>query len=86
MTDTNYLTDFKPGTVVLAGAGPGDAALLTLAAAEALRRADVVIYDALVGNAVMDLIPQSAEGRERLGLERENWEEKEREEREFAAR
>jgi uroporphyrin-III C-methyltransferase len=61
MTDTNYLPDFKPGTVVLAGAGPGDAGLLTLAAAEALKRADVVIYDALVGDAVMDLIPERAE-------------------------
>jgi len=61
MTETNYLPDFAPGTVVLAGAGPGDAALLTLAAAEALRRADVVIYDALVGDDVMALVSDTAE-------------------------
>lgn len=61
MTETRYLPDFEPGTVVLAGAGPGDAGLLTLAAAEALRRADVVIYDALVGDDVMALVSDGAE-------------------------
>jgi uroporphyrin-III C-methyltransferase len=61
MSETNYLPEFEPGTVILAGAGPGDPALLTLAAAEALRRADVVIYDALVDDAVMALVPAAAE-------------------------
>ncbi|HEX5327178.1 MAG TPA: uroporphyrinogen-III C-methyltransferase [Acetobacteraceae bacterium] len=40
--------DFEPGSVWLAGAGPGDPGLLTLHAAHALAVADVVLHDALV--------------------------------------
>jgi uroporphyrinogen III methyltransferase/synthase len=43
----------SPGTVTLVGAGPGDPRLLTLAAVEALRAADVVLYDALLDPAVL---------------------------------
>lgn len=45
------------GRVSLVGAGPGDAELLTLKAARRLREADVVVYDNLVGDGVLDLIP-----------------------------
>jgi uroporphyrinogen III methyltransferase/synthase len=52
----------KPkGTVYLVGAGPGDAGLLTLRAAELLARADVVIHDAYVKPEVLRLAPKSAE-------------------------
>ncbi|MFQ5775633.1 MAG: uroporphyrinogen-III C-methyltransferase [Kiloniellaceae bacterium] len=49
------LPTFEPGWVWLAGAGPGDAGLLTLLALHGLRHADVVVYDALVGEDVLGL-------------------------------
>ena len=49
------------GTVYLVGAGPGDAGLLTLRGAELLRRAEVVICDALVNAELLRLAPSSAE-------------------------
>jgi uroporphyrinogen III methyltransferase/synthase len=47
--------------VYLVGAGPGDAGLFTLRGAELLRRADVVIYDALANPDLLRLAPPSAE-------------------------
>lgn len=46
---------FEPGSVWLVGAGPGDTGLLTLYAYEALRQADVLVYDALVGQDILEL-------------------------------
>ena len=48
-------------TVYLVGAGPGDAGLLTLRGAELLKRADVVIYDALANPELLRLAPATAE-------------------------
>lgn len=48
------------GKVVLVGAGPGDPELLTLKAAKALRAADVVLHDELVGTEILALIPERA--------------------------
>lgn len=49
------------GRVVLVGAGPGDPDLITLRGVEALRRADVVVYDSLVARELLDLAPEEAE-------------------------
>ncbi|NBC36650.1 uroporphyrinogen-III C-methyltransferase [Novosphingobium sp. FSY-8] len=47
--------DFPNGSVWLVGAGPGDPELLTRKAARLIGMADVVLYDALVGEGVLDL-------------------------------
>lgn len=66
-----------PGRVIFVGAGPGDPGLLTLRAAECLRRADVVVHDVLVPAAVMDAagtratripVPRSPAGGEDPGI------------------
>ena len=47
--------DFPAGMVWLVGAGPGDADLLTRKAERLIRAADVIFYDALVGEGVLAL-------------------------------
>jgi uroporphyrin-III C-methyltransferase / precorrin-2 dehydrogenase / sirohydrochlorin ferrochelatase len=49
------------GRVLLVGAGPGDPELLTLKALRALKAADVVFYDRLVGDGVLDYARREAE-------------------------
>jgi uroporphyrin-III C-methyltransferase/precorrin-2 dehydrogenase/sirohydrochlorin ferrochelatase len=49
------------GSVAIVGAGPGDPDLLTLRAAEHLQRADVIVYDKLVGPEVLDRARRDAE-------------------------
>jgi len=48
-------------TVYLVGAGPGDPGLLTRRGAELLARAEVVVHDRLIGRALLDLAPASAQ-------------------------
>ena len=45
------------GKVYLVGSGPGDPALLTVAAAGLLESADVVFHDDLVSSEILKLIP-----------------------------
>jgi len=54
------LPQFAPGTVWLVGAGPGDPGLLTLLALHALQGADVVVYDALVSDTILQLVRPGA--------------------------
>ena len=54
-----YSADLVPGTVTLVGGGPGDPGLLTVAGLEAVRQADVILYDRLAPAAVMDENPQA---------------------------
>ena len=51
----------KVGKVYLVGAGPGDPKLLTIKALEILKKADVVIYDRLVTDEILKLIPKKTE-------------------------
>jgi uroporphyrinogen III methyltransferase / synthase len=48
------------GKVILVGAGPGAPDLITVRGAEALRSADVVVYDALASKLLLDLAPAGA--------------------------
>ena len=49
------------GKVWLVGAGPGDAGLLTIRAKEVIEQADVIAYDALVGESILCTLPETAE-------------------------
>ena len=53
------MVEFPDGTVALVGAGPGDPGLLTVAGAESLRRATVVVYDALANPKLLDHAPDA---------------------------
>ena len=49
------------GIVYIVGAGPGDRNLITLRGVECLQKADVVIYDLLLNNALLDHCPAHTE-------------------------
>ncbi|MGN0405113.1 MAG: uroporphyrinogen-III C-methyltransferase [Bariatricus sp.] len=51
----------QQGKVWLAGAGPGDAGLLTIKTRKIMEEADTIVYDALVSTEILSLIPHEKE-------------------------
>jgi uroporphyrin-III C-methyltransferase len=55
------LPTFEPGTVWLAGAGPGDPGLITALGLHAISQADVILHDALINPRLLRLAKPGAE-------------------------
>ena len=51
----------RAGEIILVGAGPGDSGLLTLRGLQVMQLADVVLYDHLVSDEVLDLVRRDAD-------------------------
>lgn len=60
MTTTDTKNNIKEPRITLLGAGPGDPDLITVKGIKALATADVVLYDALINEELLEYAPQNA--------------------------
>jgi uroporphyrin-III C-methyltransferase len=60
MKDIIIKKAIKEPRITLVGAGPGDADLITIKGIKALKTADVVLYDALVNEELLEFAPEHA--------------------------
>jgi uroporphyrin-III C-methyltransferase len=60
MIQTETKNTVKEPRITLVGAGPGDADLITIKGIKALKTADVVLYDALVNEELLEFAPEHA--------------------------
>jgi len=60
-TDTLFSSNMTSGKVYLVGAGPGDPGLITVKGLDCLRGANVVVYDRLVDESILNEAPPEAE-------------------------
>ncbi len=61
VSNMSNLEALKQGKVYLVGGGPGDPELLTVKALRLIQNSDVIVYDALISQPILDLCPASAE-------------------------
>ncbi len=54
----NFFMSHHAPRVTLVGAGPGDPELITLKAVNVIKSADIVLYDALVSDEILNMIPK----------------------------
>tara|TARA_B110000196_G_scaffold244535_1_gene213197 strand:+ start:205 stop:1035 length:831 start_codon:yes stop_codon:yes gene_type:complete len=61
LKNVNSKSKLQAGEVALVGSGPGDAELLTIRALRFIEQAEIAIYDRLVSDEIMALLPADCE-------------------------